>query len=51
MLNRTQEISPVNSNSFGQLQDLLKRIFVFDDAKRITANEVLARPWFLEDVT
>lgn len=31
--------------------DLLKRIFVYDPAQRITAKEALQHPWFKEIAT
>lgn len=32
-----------------QFLDLLKKIFVYDPAKRITAREALRHPWFNEN--
>lgn len=44
-----QEIIPANTNQFNRLfLDLLKRIFVYDPKKRITAKEALKHPWFRE---
>ena len=30
--------------------DLLQKIFVYDDKKRITAKKALAHPWFKENL-
>ncbi|GAB7341745.1 hypothetical protein MBLNU457_g0079t2 [Dothideomycetes sp. NU457] len=47
-LKQLQEIIP-SHNQFGRLfLDLLKRIFVYDPKKRITAKEALKHPWFRE---
>lgn len=43
-----QEIIPSNSVFFKNLLDLLKKIFVYDPAYRITAKEALNHPWFKE---
>lgn len=43
-----QEIIP-QDKVFNQLfLDLLRKIFVYDPAKRITAKEALKHPWFQE---
>lgn len=43
-----QEIIPSNSVFFKNLLDLLKKIFVYDPAYRITAKQALNHPWFKE---
>ncbi|KAI5308467.1 dual specificity protein kinase kns1, partial [Ascosphaera atra] len=40
-------ISPTNSFN-RQFLDLLRRIFVYDPADRITAKQALEHPWFKE---
>lgn len=44
----SQETIPPNSDFNKLFLDLLRRIFVYDPAKRITAHEALLHPWFLE---
>ncbi|KAI9893303.1 MAG: dual specificity protein kinase kns1 [Vezdaea aestivalis] len=46
-------IIPTNPNNrFNEcFLDLLKRIFLYDPAKRITAKEALKHPWFKEHIT
>ncbi|CZT23914.1 related to LAMMER kinase-like protein [Ramularia collo-cygni] len=47
-MKRLDEIIPQN-NAFNKLfLDLLRRIFVYDPKKRITAREALKHPWFSE---
>lgn len=47
-MKRLEEIIPPN-NQFNRLfLDLLRKIFVYDPKKRITAREALKHPWFDE---
>lgn len=39
---------PPSNNFLKLFLDLLKKIFVYDPAKRITAREALEHPWFRE---
>ncbi len=48
LLTVDQDIIPGNSNFSRQFLDLLKKIFVYDPAKRITAKQALQHPWFNE---
>lgn len=43
-----QEIMPSNTGFLKNFKDLLKKIFVYDPAQRITAKEALQHPWFKE---
>lgn len=45
-----QDIIPSNQNGpfMKQFLDLLKKIFVYDPEKRITAKDALQHPWFRE---
>jgi len=43
-----QEIIPSHTEFNRQFLDLLKRIFVYDPDKRITAKQALKHPWFRE---
>lgn len=43
-----QEIMPSNTGFLKNFKDLLKKIFVYDPAHRITAKEALQHPWFKE---
>ncbi|EFX00293.1 protein kinase [Grosmannia clavigera kw1407] len=47
-MKRLNDIIPRSNNFLKQFLDLLKRIFVYDPAKRITAKEALLHPWFRE---
>lgn len=47
---RSQEIIPSNCAFNKQFLDLLKRIFVYDPNKRITAKDALKHPWFRETI-
>jgi dual-specificity kinase len=46
-----QEIIPDNNKFNRNFLDLLRRIFVYDPAERITAKEALQHPWFKEAAT
>lgn len=43
-----QDIIPGNNRFNKQFLDLLKKIFVYDPNKRITAKEALKHDWFKE---
>lgn len=43
-----QEIIPTNNAFLRNFLDLLKKIFVYDPARRITAKQALQHPWFQE---
>jgi dual-specificity kinase len=43
-----QDIIPSNNQFFKQFLDLLRKIFVYDPAQRITAKQALNHPWFKE---
>ncbi|KAI1810715.1 kinase-like domain-containing protein [Poronia punctata] len=47
-MKRLCDIIPSTSPFLRQFLDLLQKIFVYDPAKRITAREALAHPWFRE---
>ncbi|EGY19370.1 serine/threonine-protein kinase AFC2 [Verticillium dahliae VdLs.17] len=42
------EIIPSNNTFFRNFLDLLRKIFIYDPAHRITAKEALNHPWFKE---
>jgi len=44
----SQEIIPANSKFMREFRDLLKKIFTYDPARRITARQALQHPWFKE---
>lgn len=44
----TQEIIPGQDAFQRQFIDLLKKIFVYDPSKRLTAKQALKHPWFKE---
>ncbi|KAG6123944.1 hypothetical protein E4U22_000933 [Claviceps purpurea] len=44
------EIIPSNNQFFKNFLDLLRKIFVYDPAQRITAKQALNHPWFKEAV-
>jgi dual-specificity kinase len=46
--NDVQDTIPPNTTFNRQFLDLLRKIFVYDPAKRITAKEALQHPWFKE---
>ena len=48
LIHAFQDVIPANTPFNKQFLDLLKRIFVYDPAKRITAKEALRHPWFRE---
>ena len=43
-----QDIMPLNNSFFRSFLDLLRKIFVYDPAHRITAKQALNHPWFRE---
>ncbi|KAI5843176.1 kinase-like domain-containing protein [Tricharina praecox] len=45
-----QDIIPSNNTFNKQFHDLLKKIFVYDPNKRITAKDALKHPWFRETI-
>lgn len=45
-----QDIIPPNTPFTAQFVDLLRKIFVYDPKRRITAKEALKHPWFREQV-
>lgn len=47
-MKRLEEIIPQNNNFNKLFLDLLRKIFVYDPKKRITAREALKHPWFSE---
>ncbi|KAK6353113.1 dual specificity protein kinase kns1 [Orbilia brochopaga] len=47
-MRRLEEMIPQTCNFYRQFLDLLKKIFVYDPAKRITARDALKHPWFNE---
>jgi len=46
--NKDKQCIPPNNDFNRQFLDLLRRIFVYDPSKRITAIEALKHPWFKE---
>ena len=47
---KLQETIPPHTTFNRQFLDLLKKIFVYDPKKRITAKEALQHPWFKESL-
>ncbi|KAK6346344.1 dual specificity protein kinase kns1 [Orbilia blumenaviensis] len=47
-MRRLDEMIPQTCSFYRQLLDLLKKIFVYDPAKRISARDALKHPWFNE---
>lgn len=47
-MKRLEEIIPQTTNFNRLFLDLLRKIFVYDPKKRITAREALKHPWFDE---
>lgn len=47
-MKRLEETIPPTNNFNRQFLDLLRRIFVYDPKKRITAREALKHQWFNE---
>lgn len=47
-MKRLEETIPPTNNFNKLFLDLLRRIFVYDPKKRITAREALKHPWFDE---
>ena len=48
LLTGTQDVIPSNTTFFKNFLDLLRKIFVYDPAQRISAKEALNHPWFKE---
>lgn len=48
--NMRQEIIPPHTDFNVQFLDLLKKIFVYDPSKRITAKQALNHPWFSQRI-
>ena len=47
--NGPQDIIPPTASNFNkQFLDLLKKIFIYDASKRLSAQEALKHPWFRE---
>ena len=49
-LNYVQDIILPNTAFNKQFLDLLRKIFIYDPTKRITAKEALKHPWFKESL-
>ncbi|KAL0259533.1 serine threonine protein kinase CMGC group [Diplodia seriata] len=49
-MKRLQETLPPHTDFNVQFLDLLKRIFVYDPSKRISAKEALNHPWFTQRI-
>ncbi|KAF3926864.1 hypothetical protein ABW20_dc0103841 [Dactylellina cionopaga] len=47
-MRRLEEMIPQTCSFYRQFLDLLKKIFVYDPAKRISARDALKHPWFNE---
>ncbi|KAK2616450.1 serine threonine protein kinase CMGC group [Conoideocrella luteorostrata] len=47
-MKRLEDIFPANNQFFKHLLCLLRKIFVYDPAQRITAKQALNHPWFKE---
>ncbi|KAL1862978.1 hypothetical protein VTK73DRAFT_6522 [Phialemonium thermophilum] len=47
-MKRLDDIIPANNRFLQLFLDLLKKIFVYDPARRITAKQALDHPWFKE---
>lgn len=43
-----RDIVPPHNSFFENLLDLLKKMLVYDPARRITAEQALSHPWFQE---
>ena len=50
-LTSVQTIIPDNNKFCRNFLDLLRKIFVYDPAERITAKQALQHPWFKEAAT
>jgi dual-specificity kinase len=48
VLTTLQDIIPTNNKFLSLFLDLLKKIFVYEPSKRITAHQALQHPWFKE---
>ncbi|KAF8462910.1 kinase-like domain-containing protein [Kalaharituber pfeilii] len=47
-MKKLDDIIPQTNSFYKQFLDLLKKIFIYDASKRITAKEALRHPWFKE---
>ncbi|POR37304.1 Dual specificity protein kinase lkh1 [Tolypocladium paradoxum] len=47
-MKQLHDVIPSNTTFFKNFLDLLRKIFVYDPAQRITAKEALNHPWFKE---
>ncbi|KAG8427296.1 serine threonine protein kinase CMGC group [Metarhizium acridum] len=47
-MKRLEDIIPSNNQFFKHFLDLLRKIFLYDPAQRITAKQALNHPWFKE---
>jgi dual-specificity kinase len=47
-MKKLDETIPPTNNFNRQFLDLLRKIFIYDPKKRITAREALQHPWFEE---
>ena len=47
-MKKLEETIPPTNNFNRQFLDLLRKIFIYDPKKRITAREALQHPWFEE---
>lgn len=47
-MKKLDDVIPQTNNFHKQFLDLLKKIFIYDASKRITAKEALRHPWFKE---
>lgn len=47
-LTQSQDIIPGSTPFLKSFKDLLKKIFVYDPAQRISAKAALSHPWFKE---
>lgn len=49
-LTRVQDIIPATNHFLRNFLDLLRKMFVYDPALRITAKQALLHPWFRDSV-
>ncbi|POR32811.1 Dual specificity protein kinase lkh1 [Tolypocladium paradoxum] len=50
-MKRLNDIIPSNSDFYRDFLDLLRKMFVYDPSRRITAKQALEHPWFRDVVT